>query len=57
MECTTDNNKLTGTMTFEALSPESGKATIQMSQDGVQKMNMTVNTRYLGPDCGDVKPR
>jgi len=44
-------------MTFEALSPESGRATIQMSQDGVQKMNMTVNTRYLGPDCGDVKPR
>ncbi len=57
MECTMDNNKLTGTMTFEALSPESGKATIQMSQDGVTKMSMTVNTRYLGPDCGDVKPR
>ncbi len=57
MECTMDNNKLTGTMTFEALSPESGKATIQMSQDGVTKMSMTFNTRYLGPDCGDVKPR
>ena len=57
MECAMDNNKLTGTMTFEALSPVSGRATIQMSQDGVPKMSMIVNTRYLGSDCGDVKPR
>ncbi len=57
IECTSDRGKLTGNMLFEALSPESGKATIQMSQDGGTKMNITVSTRYLGPDCGDVKPR
>jgi hypothetical protein len=44
-------------MTFEVLSPESGRATMQMTQDGGTKMNLTINTRYLGPDCGDVKPR
>jgi hypothetical protein len=44
-------------MTFEALSPESGRVTMLMSQDNGTKINITVNTRYLGPDCGDVKPR
>ncbi len=57
IQCTSDRGKLTGNMTFEALSPESGRATIQMSQDGGTKMNITVSTKYLGPDCGDVKPR
>lgn len=57
IECTSDRGKITGKMTFEALTPESGKATMQMSQEGGMKMNMTVNTKYLGPDCGDVKPR
>jgi hypothetical protein len=57
VECTSDRGKLTGKMIFEALSPESGKVTMQMSQDSGTKMNITVNTKYLGPDCGDVKPR
>jgi glutamate synthase domain-containing protein 2 len=55
--CTTDKGRTTGTMTFEATSPESGKAIMQMSQDGGTKMNITINSRYLGLDCGDVKPR
>ena len=57
VECTSDRGKITGKMMFEALSPESGKVTMQMFQEGGMKMNITVNTRYLGPDCGDVKPR
>ncbi|MGO9231338.1 MAG: DUF3617 domain-containing protein [Bryobacteraceae bacterium] len=57
VECTSDRGKLTGSMTFEALTPESGRVTMQMSQDGGMKMNITVNSRYLGSDCGDVKPR
>jgi len=58
IECTAKDGKTTsGKMTFEALSPESGRATMQMTQDGGTKMNMTINSRYLGADCGDVKPR
>jgi hypothetical protein len=55
--CTTDKGKLTGNMTFDALSPESGRVVMQMSQDNGTKIDITINTRYLGPDCGDVKPR
>jgi len=58
VECTSKDGKtIIGKMTFEALSSESGRATMLMTQDGGTKMNMTINTRYLGPDCGDVKPR
>jgi hypothetical protein len=58
IQCTAKDGKSTvGKMTFEVLSPESGRATMQMTQDGGTKMNLTINTRYLGPDCGDVKPR
>jgi len=55
--CASEKGKVTGDMTFEALSPESGRVTMLMSQDNGTKINITVNTRYLGPDCGDVKPR
>jgi glutamate synthase domain-containing protein 2 len=57
VECTANGKTTVGKMTFEALSPESGRATMQMMQDGGTKMNMTMNSKYLGPDCGDVKPR
>lgn len=60
VECTGDNGKLAGRMTFEALSPESGRGTMQMTREGgmgMMKINVSVNTKYLGPDCGDVKPR
>ena len=55
--CTTDKGRTTGAMTFEATSPESGKAIMQMTQDGGTKVNININMRYLGADCGDVKPR
>lgn len=57
IECTSDKGKVTGSMTFEALTAESGRVTMRMSQDNGTKMDITVNTKYLGPDCGDVKPR
>jgi hypothetical protein len=57
IECTMKNGRSTGRMTFEVLSPESGKAIMQLSQDNGTKMNITINSRYLGADCGDVKPR
>jgi len=57
IECASEHGKFIGNMTFEALSPESGRVTMQMSQDGGMKMEITVNSRYLGADCGDVKPR
>jgi hypothetical protein len=49
--------KTTGKMTFDVVGPESGRAVMQMTQDSGTKMNITINSRYLGPDCGDVKPR
>jgi len=60
VECTAENGKLVGRMTFEALSPESGRGTMQMIREGgmgLMKVNVVVNAKYLGPDCGDVKPR
>jgi hypothetical protein len=57
IECASDKGKVTGSMTFEALTPESGRVTMRMSQDNGAKVDITVNTKYLGPDCGDVKPR
>lgn len=57
VECTSDRGKVIGKMSFEALSPESGRVTMQMTQDGGTKVSITVNTKYLSPDCGDVKPR
>ena len=57
VQCTANGKTTVGKMTFEALSPESGKAIMQMTQDGGTKVDMTINSRYLSPDCGDVKPR
>jgi hypothetical protein len=60
VECTAENGKLVGRMTFEALSPESGKGSMQMIREGgmgMMKINIAVNAKYLGPDCGDVKKR
>lgn len=60
VECTTKSGKSTGTMTFEALSPESGSGTMDLTMDsasGQMKSKMTFASKYLGPDCGDVKPR
>jgi hypothetical protein len=60
LECTTDKGKAVGKVMFEALSSEAGRGTMQMSIDtssGTIKSSATISSRYLGPDCGDVKPR
>ena len=60
VECTTQNGKVAGRMVFEALSPESGKGKMQMTREGgmgLMKINVSVSAKYLGKDCGDVKPR
>jgi hypothetical protein len=58
VECAAKDGKTTvGKMTFEAVSPESGRGRMLMTQDGGTKVDMTFSSRYLGPDCGDVKPR
>jgi len=60
VECTQPNGKFAGRMTVEALSPESFKGSMQMTREGgmgLMKINVAVSTKYLGPDCGDVKPR
>jgi len=60
VECTSQNGKVAGRMVFEATSPESGKGTMQMTREGgmgLMKINVSVSAKYLGKDCGDVKPR
>jgi hypothetical protein len=60
VECTQENGTFSGRMTFEAVSPESGKGTMQLTREGgmgLLKINIAINTRYLGPNCGGVKPR
>jgi hypothetical protein len=47
-------------MVFEAISPEAGKGTVDLTMDmgsGTMKSTMTISSKYLGPDCGDVKPK
>jgi len=60
VECAQENGKFAGRMTIETLSPEAFKGSMQMTREGglgMMKINVAVATRYLGPDCGDVKPR
>ena len=60
VECTTKNGKSSGTMTFEAVTPESGAGSMELTMDsgaGTMKTKMTFSTKFLGADCGDVKPR
>jgi Protein of unknown function (DUF3617) len=57
VECT-GKQKMTGTMRFEALTPESVKGTVNMIAEGAgQTMNAssTFSAKWLGASCGDVK--
>ncbi len=58
MECDRNGSKQNGTITIEALSPESLKFTIQAAGDaGGKNINMTINgtSKWLGPGCEDSK--
>jgi len=60
VDCSSRSGKSTGKMVFEAISPEAGKGTVDLTIDmatGTMKSTMTIASKYLGPDCGDVKPR
>jgi len=60
VECTQENGKFSGRMTIETLSPDAFKGSMQMTREGgmgMMKINVSATTKYLGPDCGDVKPR
>jgi Spy/CpxP family protein refolding chaperone len=57
VECT-GKQKMTGTMRFEALSPESVKGTVNMVAEGAgqtMNANSTFTAKWLGASCGDVK--
>ena len=59
MECTTDDGgKVNGIVRVERISSDSVKGSMQMtttSGDRTMNMNSTFTSKYLGPDCGDVK--
>jgi len=60
VDCTTKSGKSTGKMVFEAISPEAGKGTVDLTMEmgaGTMKSTMVISSKYLGSDCGDVKPK
>ena len=59
MAVTCDGGATTGTMHFTASSRERLDGTIEMvnREDGAERpMKMTIASRWLGADCGDVAP-
>ena len=59
MECTRGTTKMTGDMTIERLDSEHVKGNMSMKAgEGGPPINvkMSFETKYLGADCGDVKP-
>ena len=58
LQCNTDGAKTNGTIRVEAMNSESVKGSMQMqttSGDHTMNMNSTFTSKWLGPDCGDVK--
>lgn len=53
-ECTNEKYPATGTMHFEALSPENVKGTYKFTT-GPMNMNGTVTAKWISSDCGDTK--
>ena len=58
MDCTRDNNHMTGDMTVERVDAEHAKGNMVMKSEGEHAMNMKMSfqTKWLSADCGDVKP-
>jgi Spy/CpxP family protein refolding chaperone len=57
VECT-GKQKMTGTMRFEAVTPESVKGTVNMVAEGAgqtMNANSTFTAKWLADSCGDVK--
>ena len=63
VSCTKHGSTQTGDFAFEARSREAvaGTMHLQMQRTGAQpgsaNVSMEMNSRWLGNDCGDVKPR
>lgn len=59
MHCTMESgHKADGTVRVERISSESTKGSVQMvstSGDHTMNMNSTFTSKWLGPNCGDVK--
>ena len=59
LQCTLDNGlKMSGTAWEEATNSETIRGSVQMTTTGGDhpiSMSSTYISRYLGPDCGDVK--
>jgi len=58
VQCNSDGAKTNGTFRVEALNSETVKGSMQMaSVSGDKTINMSSNftSKWLGPDCGDVK--
>jgi len=59
MHCTMEGGaKADGTVRVERINSESTKGSVQMvstSGDHTMNMNSTFTSKWLGPDCGDVK--
>ena len=58
LQCNTDGAKTNGTIWVEAMNSESMKGSMQLQTTGgdhTMNMNSTFTSKWLGPDCGDVK--
>jgi len=59
MECVMDNGaKMNGIVRVERINSDSAKGSMQMTStrgDHTMNMNSTFTSKWLGPDCGDVK--
>ena len=59
LQCTMEGGgKADGTVRVERMNSESTKGSVQMvstSGDHTMNMNSTFTSKWLGPDCGDVK--
>ena len=58
LQCTSNGTKTDGTFRIEALNSENIKGSMQMTSSGGDRpMNMNSNftSRWIGPNCGDVK--
>ena len=58
MECTQGKTNMTGDMTVERLDAEHAKGNMVMKASGEAAINIktSFSTKWLSPDCGDVKP-
>jgi hypothetical protein len=58
MDCTRDNNHMTGDMTIDRVDPEHVKGSSVIKAEGEHAISMksTFETKWLSTDCGDVKP-